>query len=94
MLARYHRLMFENNKDESVIALRTWILQEAEFQTMAIETVRGLMGKFAEAYTRPAAKYGNQRTFSGETKEGRKTQNILCLECGKHHGIWNCQEFI
>ena len=94
MLARYLRWIFENNKEESVIALRTWILQEAEFQTIASETVRGLTGKFADASTRPAARYGNQRTFFGETKEGRKSQKILCLECGKQHAIWNCREFI
>ena len=31
MLARYQRWMFENNREESVISLRTWVLQEAEF---------------------------------------------------------------
>ena len=49
----------------------------AEFQTIASETVRGLMGKFADASNRPAARYGNQRTFFGETKEGRKSQKKL-----------------
>lgn len=93
MLARYHRWIFENSQEESVIALRTWILQEAEFQTIASETVRGLTGKFADASTRPAARYGNQRTFFGKTK-GRKSQKLLCLECGKQHGIWNCRDFI
>ena len=44
MLAHYHRWIFENSKEESVIALRTWILQEAEFQTIASETVHGLKG--------------------------------------------------
>ena len=45
MLARYHRWVFETNTAESVIALRKWVLQEAEFQTIASETVRGLTGK-------------------------------------------------
>ena len=78
MLAHYHRWIFENNKEESVLALRSWIMQEAEFQTIASETVRGLTGKFADASNRPAARCGNQRTFFGETKGGRKSQkNIL-----------------
>ena len=94
MLACYHRWIFENHKEESVIALRTWILQEAEFQTIAAETTRGLTGKFAETSTRHAPRYGNQRTFFGETRDARKSQNIPCLECGKQHGIWNCTEFI
>ena len=94
MLARYHRWIFENSKVESVIALRTWILQEAEFQTIASETVHGLMGNFTEPTSQPAARYNNQQTFFGETTESSKPLNILCLECGKQHGVWNCREFI
>ena len=47
MLARYHRWVFENNITESVAALRKWIIQEAEFQTIASETMHGLTGKVA-----------------------------------------------
>ena len=32
MFARYHRWVFEYSKEESVLALREWILQESEFQ--------------------------------------------------------------
>ena len=94
MLARYHRWIFENSKEESVIALRTWILQEAEFQTIASETVNGLMGSFSEPTSQPATRYSNQQTFFGETTASRKPLNIPCLECGKQHGVWNCREFI
>lgn len=45
MLARYHRWVFETNTVESVVALRKWVLQEAEFQTIASETVHGMTGK-------------------------------------------------
>ena len=31
LLARYHRLLFENNMTESVVALQTWVLQESNF---------------------------------------------------------------
>ena len=31
ILTQYHRWIFENQKDESVMTLRTWVLQEAEF---------------------------------------------------------------
>ena len=71
MLARYHRWIFENSKEESVIVLRTWILQEAEFQTIASETVHGLMGNFTESSSQPAARYSNQQTFIGVTTESR-----------------------
>ena len=89
MLARYHRWIFEHNKEESVLALREWIIQESEFQTIATETVRG----FTKAPSRPAPRYGNQRTFFGEAKSGRNSQKIPCQDCGMNHGIWNCPEF-
>ena len=45
MLAKYHRWVFETNTAESVVALRKWVLQEAEFQIIASETVHGLTRK-------------------------------------------------
>ena len=76
MLARYQRLVFEYNKEESVLALREWISQESEFQTIAIETVRGLSGISAKTQSRPRARYGNQRTFFSEGKYSRDTKKL------------------
>ena len=42
MLSSYHRWIFEKQKGESVESLREWVLQEAEFQTKALEAVHGL----------------------------------------------------
>ena len=42
MLSTYHRWIFERQKRESVESLREWVLQEAEFQTKALEAVHGL----------------------------------------------------
>ena len=42
MLASYHRWIFENNHLESVETLKDWIVQEAEFQTIAAETIKGI----------------------------------------------------
>ena len=39
MLSRYYRWIFENKMVESVVALRTLIIQESEFETIASETV-------------------------------------------------------
>ena len=44
LLARYHRWVFENSASGSVLTLRTWVIQESEFQTVATETVHGLTG--------------------------------------------------
>ena len=42
MLAQYHRWIFENHRWESVETLKEFVLQEAEFQTAASETIRGV----------------------------------------------------
>lgn len=42
MLAQYHRWIFEKEKDESVLSLREWVIQESEFQTIAPEAVQGI----------------------------------------------------
>lgn len=36
---QYHRWIFEKCAIESVESFREWIIQEAEFQTTAVETV-------------------------------------------------------
>jgi len=45
MLANYNRWLFEETKVECVETLREWIMQEGEFQTVAAETLCGLIGK-------------------------------------------------
>ena len=45
MLANYHRWIFENNHLESVETLRDWLVQEAEFQTIVAETIKGIMNQ-------------------------------------------------
>ena len=42
MLSSHHQWIFEKQKRESVETLREWVLQEAEFQTKALEAVHGL----------------------------------------------------
>ena len=93
MLARYHRWVFECNKEESVLSLREWILQESEFQTIATEAVRGVSGKATKPPYRSTPRQGNQRTFFSEADYVRNSKKMPCLDCGKNHGIWNCPEF-
>jgi len=42
MLASYRRWVHENHKIECVEVLKEWIIQEAEFQIKALETVQGI----------------------------------------------------
>ena len=91
MLARYQRWIFENSKQESVLALRTWVIQEADFQTIASETVHGLSGKVENETTAPTeARNRYQRTFFGNTKGNRDVKKLLCNVCDSSHGAWNC----
>ena len=46
ILTSYHQWIYENHKVESVETLRERVIQETKFQTKAVETVRGLTGKF------------------------------------------------
>ena len=45
ILANYHRWIFENNHLESVETLRDWLVQEAEFQAIAAEKIKGIMNQ-------------------------------------------------
>ena len=67
LLTRYHRWVFENDISESVLTLRSWVLQESQFQTVAAETVHGVSGTITE--TLPAQlrnRYKSSRTFFGD----------------------------
>ena len=93
MLARYHRWVFENNVTESVTALRQWVVQEAEFQTIAAETMHGLTGKCETQQpiqSFPTDK--NPRTFFGETESDCVSEKT-CQFCGGRHMIWSCRTF-
>ena len=73
--ARYHRWIFEKHKDESVESLRECIIQEAEFQTIVSETVRGLASTVKEE-TQKATK-GIPRAFLGNSENIENRGNSL-----------------
>ena len=52
MLASYHRWVFDNNISESVITLKTWLVQESEVQTIANETIHGFTCPSADTQTK------------------------------------------
>ena len=96
ILASFQRWVFENNISESVAALRTWVIQESEFQTVASEMIHGLTG--IAATSQPSQSFpqnNNQRAFFGETGNNyRSIKTVACQLCRKRHGIWKCQTFI
>lgn len=80
MLAQFHRWVYENNISESILSLRTAVIQKSEFQTIASETIYGYIGNIE--YTQPAqsAKRNGQGSFFGELKEncGMERKAITC----------------
>ena len=66
MLASYHRWVYENNISESVSTLKTWVVQESEFQTIANETIHGFTCPSSDIRTkRYISSYDESRTFFG-----------------------------
>ena len=82
MLAQYHRWIYENGRWQSVETLREFIIQEAEFQTVASETIRGL--------SKRGSKKDNGLTFFGNTQKssgnqldfGRVKSTVVIMEFG------------
>ena len=83
MLANYHRWIFENNHLESIETLRDWIVQEAEFQTIATETIKGITANQKK-------KKHNNGTFFSDPKVYNFRQ---CKICNGKHGVWKCEVF-
>ena len=89
MLAHYHRWIHENGRWQSVETLREFVIQEAEFQTVASETIHGL--------SKRGHKKDSGVTFFGNTQKSSEPQRRVgfrpCkVSCG-HHGVWRCDKF-
>ena len=89
MLAHYHRWIHENGRWQSVETLREFIIQEAEFQTVASETIHGL--------SKRGHKKNSGVTFFGNTQKSSGPQRRVgfrpCKVCSGHHGVWRCDKF-
>ena len=89
LLVQYHRCIYENGRWQSVETLREFIIQEAEFQTVASETIQGL------------SKHGNKKdnglSFFGNTQKSSGNQRKVgfrpCKVCSGHRGVWHCEKF-
>ena len=96
MLTHYHCWVFENCKIESVEVLREWVIQEAKFQTKAVEVVQGMTGR-VETRSNNTRGSGLSHTFFGRSNLGGIAElqagNWSCKVCNKQHGVWACSEF-
>ena len=94
MLAKYHRWVYETKTPESVVALKTWVFQESAFQTMASETVNGIIGNVCNQSSPDSPALISQRTFFGEIIDRSSMKNTSCGICGRDHKIQNCEKFL
>ena len=78
-------------------SLREWVLQEAEFQTKALEAVYGLTNTRQGQLETRRSRRENPHTYFGRpnvTESGTERQNLrVCKVCSKSHGAWACPEF-
>jgi len=74
------------------MSLKEYIAREAEFHSIASETIFGL-GKPRNESHRPAS---DQRTLFGRTQQPQQVNRKFygCLNCGDNHSIWKCPKLL
>ena len=78
-LSAYHRWLFEKKIEGNVVQLRSWIVQEQVFDTIADETTRGLLS-------------GNPKKLADTFHA--KSNNKVCKICEEPHSIKDCPIFL
>lgn len=89
LAAEYHKWTFENHEDESVQTLRSWVLRQVEFRSMAMEDVNGLCAKFNDSF-------GGRERMQKQTVSRsyfQATSSRSCSVCSKDHVLWKCPVF-
>ena len=89
MLAQYHRRIFEHKKPQCVEALRQWVIQEAEFQTVQAETLRGIWSNCSttrrnQTFSWPDQFTRGDRSCMHPNQWPRKSRRT-CKVCGNNH---------
>ena len=91
MLTAYHKWVFENSKCECVDTLRDWVIQEAEFQTIAAETLRGVSSSGHQR--RGQTYFGTKWNQPKNSEEQSGNKKRPCKVCEENHPIWVCDSF-
>ena len=81
MLAHYHRWIHENGRWQSVETLREFIIQEAEFQTVASETIHDL-SKRGHKKNNAVTFFGNVQEIKEELDFDRVKFAVVIMEFG------------
>lgn len=97
-LAKYHRWIHDKEKKQRVETLLAWVIQEAEFHTIASETVHGLHSRLSSSGNRDIGnreKRPTDRTYLGSSPAGSvgNIKSRPCGLCSGSHRLWACQAF-
>ena len=66
------------------------MLQEAEFQTVASETIRGVTSSNRNVDSR---RNRSEKAFFGNAQESEIQKYRPCKVCKGQHGVWRCDKF-
>ena len=86
MITQYQRWVFDKEKKENVENLRSFVIQEAEFQMAATETIHGLhrIGNKAKI---------DHTYFSSSQQSNKGKYQKKCVFCNLDHSLWDCVQF-
>ena len=96
MLSNYFRWTSEHSREESLVTLCDWMVDETEYRVRAQESIQGLSTSNQRKFIDNDRK--QQRTYTGVHGHGRNqvgNQRRFCESCEKFgHGVWECPKFI
>ena len=94
LLAQYYRWIRENREQESLVKLKDWIAEEAEYRVQAAEIINGIGpdGKTRERMT-PSRRSENSAKSFVSSRCGVEPKTQKCKVCGYNHPIWHCDVF-
>ena len=88
-LAQYQRWLSDHKKLGTVLTLRDFIIQEAEYQTVAAETIHGMGQSNYKQSDKQFSATRNQRNV----KSYFAKETCICKVCREPHGVWACSKF-
>ena len=86
-MPQYIRWVKENGRDESLITLKDWTAEEAEYQIHATEIKHGLKSENS------SGKFHDRRSKSFGINQVDEKKKGTCKVCGASHAVWNCDVF-
>jgi len=87
MLAQTHRWVYERSKPECVETLREWVIQEAEFQTIATEMLHGISRSSSSTQRKDQTHFARPGGQSNP-KDQQRDRNRAWKVCGEGHPVW------